>query len=248
MVTSGANSAPARFIFDSEDGLIRGWNPAVDGTHALPAAMAGSRRDLQGSCDSGGMLLRRRLPQCRASTVFDGSWALRRPVHRPGAARPATRRSGSRRSPAQIYVTLREAGRRRGGRRRRAGPRLRRRVRHERPPDRARRPAGQLNAPWGLVLAPADFGDFSGDLLVGNFGDGRINAYEPLRTAGTGTAVSSGTNGRSRSRSMASGRSVSGTAAKLGRRTRCSSRQARTKRRTASSAASRPAEQRHLRE
>ena len=36
---------------------------------------------------------------------------------------------------------------------------------------------GQLNSPWGLVFAPADFGRFSNDLLVGNFGDGRINAY-----------------------------------------------------------------------
>jgi uncharacterized protein (TIGR03118 family) len=38
---------------------------------------------------------------------------------------------------------------------------------------------GQLNAPWGLVLAPSHFGPFSGDLLVGNFGDGMINAYDP---------------------------------------------------------------------
>jgi len=38
---------------------------------------------------------------------------------------------------------------------------------------------GQLNAPWGLALAPAGFGRFGGDLLVGNFGDGRINAYAP---------------------------------------------------------------------
>jgi uncharacterized protein (TIGR03118 family) len=36
---------------------------------------------------------------------------------------------------------------------------------------------GQLNAPWGLALAPAGFGTFAGDLLVGNFGDGQINAY-----------------------------------------------------------------------
>jgi uncharacterized protein (TIGR03118 family) len=36
---------------------------------------------------------------------------------------------------------------------------------------------GQLNAPWGLALAPASFGRFGGDLLVGNFGDGEINAY-----------------------------------------------------------------------
>jgi uncharacterized protein (TIGR03118 family) len=39
---------------------------------------------------------------------------------------------------------------------------------------------GQLNAPWGLALAPDSFGRFGGDLLVGNFGDGQINAYEEL--------------------------------------------------------------------
>jgi len=39
---------------------------------------------------------------------------------------------------------------------------------------------GQLNAPWGLAMAPASFGRFGGDLLVGNFGDGQINAYAEL--------------------------------------------------------------------
>ncbi len=38
---------------------------------------------------------------------------------------------------------------------------------------------GALNAPWGLAIAPRHFGPFSGDLLVGNFGDGAINAYDP---------------------------------------------------------------------
>jgi uncharacterized protein (TIGR03118 family) len=37
---------------------------------------------------------------------------------------------------------------------------------------------GQLNAPWGLALAPADFGKFSNRLLIANFGDGTINAYD----------------------------------------------------------------------
>jgi uncharacterized protein (TIGR03118 family) len=37
---------------------------------------------------------------------------------------------------------------------------------------------GPLNAPWGLAIAPASFGQFAGDLLVGNFGDGRISAYD----------------------------------------------------------------------
>lgn len=39
---------------------------------------------------------------------------------------------------------------------------------------------GALNAPWGLAMAPASgFGAFSGALLVANFGDGRIHAYDP---------------------------------------------------------------------
>jgi len=38
---------------------------------------------------------------------------------------------------------------------------------------------GALNSPWGVALAPAGFGGFSGDLLLGNFGDGRIGAYDP---------------------------------------------------------------------
>ena len=38
---------------------------------------------------------------------------------------------------------------------------------------------GNLNAPWGIALAPTTFGQFGGALLVGNFGDGTINAYDP---------------------------------------------------------------------
>jgi len=37
---------------------------------------------------------------------------------------------------------------------------------------------GALDSPWGLAIAPHDFGRFSGDLLVGNFGNGRIHAYD----------------------------------------------------------------------
>jgi uncharacterized protein (TIGR03118 family) len=36
---------------------------------------------------------------------------------------------------------------------------------------------GVLNSPWGLALAPADFGKFSSRLLIGNFGNGRIHAF-----------------------------------------------------------------------
>ncbi len=38
---------------------------------------------------------------------------------------------------------------------------------------------GALNAPWGVAMAPASFGQFSNDLLIANFGDGTINVYDP---------------------------------------------------------------------
>ncbi|MEP7023531.1 MAG: TIGR03118 family protein [Actinomycetota bacterium] len=45
---------------------------------------------------------------------------------------------------------------------------------------------GALDSPWGLALAPAHFGQFSGDLLVGNFGNGHINVYSPATGAHLG--------------------------------------------------------------
>jgi uncharacterized protein (TIGR03118 family) len=39
---------------------------------------------------------------------------------------------------------------------------------------------GALNAPWGMALAPSGFGRFSGQLLVGNFGNGRINVFDAV--------------------------------------------------------------------
>ena len=42
---------------------------------------------------------------------------------------------------------------------------------------------GPLDSPWGLAMAPASFGSFAGDLLVGNFGNGMINAFDPMTGA-----------------------------------------------------------------
>ncbi len=47
--------------------------------------------------------------------------------------------------------------------------------------------AGPLDAPWGIALAPTDFGQFSGALLVGNFGDGVINAFDAQSGASLGS-------------------------------------------------------------
>lgn len=51
-----------------------------------------------------------------------------------------------------------------------------------------------LYAPWGITLAPSAFGSFSNDLLVGNFGNGEINAFDPITGALVGTL--DGTNGQ----------------------------------------------------
>lgn len=48
-------------------------------------------------------------------------------------------------------------------------------------------PGSKLNAPWGMALAPADFGDFGGELLVANTGDGKINAFDPTSGLYQGT-------------------------------------------------------------
>jgi uncharacterized protein (TIGR03118 family) len=53
---------------------------------------------------------------------------------------------------------------------------------------------GPLSAPWGITLAPAGFGAFSNDLLVGNFGSGQIVAYDPTTDALLGTI--NGANGQ----------------------------------------------------
>jgi uncharacterized protein (TIGR03118 family) len=50
---------------------------------------------------------------------------------------------------------------------------------------------GSLNSPWGVAPAPSDFGDLKNDLLIGNFGDGKINAFDPDSGALLGTLTKS---------------------------------------------------------
>jgi len=52
--------------------------------------------------------------------------------------------------------------------------------------SRVASPGGPLNSPWGLAIAPASFGAIAGDLLVGNFGDGRINVFDLSNNAFAG--------------------------------------------------------------
>ncbi|WP_347986947.1 TIGR03118 family protein [Methylomonas sp. AM2-LC] len=51
--------------------------------------------------------------------------------------------------------------------------------------------SGALNSPWGMAIAPSSFGKYAGDLLVANFGDGKINAYNLLTNAFVGQLLDS---------------------------------------------------------
>jgi uncharacterized protein (TIGR03118 family) len=53
---------------------------------------------------------------------------------------------------------------------------------------------GPLSAPWGIVIAPSSFGSFSNDLLIGNFGNGEILAYDATTDLFLGTL--NGANGQ----------------------------------------------------
>ncbi len=53
---------------------------------------------------------------------------------------------------------------------------------------------GHLDSPWGVAMAPATFGQFANDILIGNFGDGALNAFDPK--SGHWLGAVSGPNGR----------------------------------------------------
>jgi uncharacterized protein (TIGR03118 family) len=177
VVTNGTVSAPARFIFDGEDGLIRGWNPTVDPTNALVAASGDPDANFKGLAIAGGMLYAADFHNGLVD-VFDGSWNIVNRFTDPGL--PAGYAPfGIQAIGSRIFVAF--AKQDEEAEDEVAGQSLGFVDAFDADGNLVARVAqrGLLNAPWGLALAPADFGRFSGDLLVGNFGDGRINAFEP---------------------------------------------------------------------
>jgi uncharacterized protein (TIGR03118 family) len=181
VVTNGTLSGPARFIFDGEDGVLRGWSPTVDATHALFAANGDPDAIFKGLAIADNMLFAADFHNNEVA-VFDSTWNLVDRFTDPGL--PAGYAPfGIQTLGGNIFVTFAKqdadaedevAGQGLGfvDEFDTSGNLIARVAQH-----------GQLNAPWGLALAPSDFGRFSGDLLVGNFGDGQINAYE-LRSNG----------------------------------------------------------------
>jgi len=184
VVSNGTNSGSAKFLFATEKGKILGWSPSVDVTHAV----VGADRSNVGAIYKG-LAIDSAADRIYAADfhngrvdVFDANFAL---ITSPGAfVDPQLDASyapfGIQTIGTRIFVTYAKqdadaedevAGQGRGfvDVYSTAGDLLGRVAQH-----------GQLNAPWGLALAPSNFGRFSGDLLVGNFGDGQINAYEEM--------------------------------------------------------------------
>ena len=196
VVTNGTASGPARFIFATEGGTILGWNPAVAGTRAALAvdnSTAGAvYKGLAIATTAAGDRLYATNFHAGTVDVFDAAF---HPV--PGGFSDAALPSGYapfgiRNLGGTIYVTyaLQDADQHDDV----AG------VGHgfvdafDTQGNLLRRVAsrGRLNSPWGLAVAPSDFGEFSGNLLVGNFGDGHINAFDLGRFEGTGELVERG--------------------------------------------------------
>jgi uncharacterized protein (TIGR03118 family) len=185
MVKKGNVSGPSRFLFASEDGGIAGWAPTVDQTHAIRViGNSATTAVYKGIAISGagrGSLLYATDFHNGKVDVFDSSF---KPVTLPG--RPFTDPNtpagfapfGLQAINGDIYVSYakQDADRHDDVKGRGLG------FVSVFAPDghflRRFATAGALNAPWGMALAPAGFGRFSNRLLVGNFGDGMINAYD----------------------------------------------------------------------
>ena len=188
VVASGTAHGPARFIFASEDGTISGWNPAVAPTRAIVAVDNSATGAVYKGLAIAGDRLYASNFHAGTVDVFDQTFHS---VAIQGAFTDAALPAGYapfgiRNLGDVIYVTyaLQDADKHDDVAGKGHGfvnafdanGNLLRRVAS----------MGRLNSPWGLALAPADFGKFSGNLLVGNFGDGSINAFDLNRFRGTG--------------------------------------------------------------
>jgi uncharacterized protein (TIGR03118 family) len=187
VVHSGASSGPARFLFSSEAGMITGWNPAVP--PPPPSMQAQTAVSVPGAIFKGLAIADTATgPRIYASDfhtgqvdVWDANFA---PVQIPGAFHDPSLPAGYAPFGIQavggnIVVTYAEQDA--AAEDEVSGPGNGFVDLYDTNGNLLSRVAsrGALNAPWGVALAPEGFGRASGALLIGNFGDGRINAYQP---------------------------------------------------------------------
>jgi uncharacterized protein (TIGR03118 family) len=181
VVSQGGKSGAARFLFATEGGTIVGWSPAVNAnTAVIGADRSAAGAIYKGLATAGGKLYATDFHNGRVD-VFDQAFNLvpggfSDPKIPKGYAPFGIQALGG-----SIFVTYarQDAAKKDDV----AAPGQG--FVDEFTPDgvlvakvvNSGKKNAPLNAAWGLALAPADFGVFSGDLLVANFGNGRISAY-----------------------------------------------------------------------
>jgi uncharacterized protein (TIGR03118 family) len=181
VVSANGNSGPAAFLFATEDGTISGWNHTVDPTHAiLEATTPGAvYKGLALGSSSGSNFLYATNFHDGTVDQFDSTFHLVHSFTDPSLVSRHYAPFGIAEINGMLFVTFAKQKKNRHDDL--AGPGngfvdvfdnsgnlLKRLVSR-----------GKLDSPWGLALAPSGFGKVGGDLLVGNFGDGRIHAYDP---------------------------------------------------------------------
>jgi uncharacterized protein (TIGR03118 family) len=181
MISGNGASGPAFFIFATEDGTISGWNPSVDPTNAVlvvdNSALEAVYKGLASAQTSKGSFLYAANFRGGVVEQYDTNFQLVK-TFTDTEVPPRYAPFGIRNINNKLYVTFAEQDEDKKDDV--PGPghgfvdifdtngnKLQRLISR-----------GQLNSPWGLALAPSNFGKFSGDLLVGNFGNGHINAYD----------------------------------------------------------------------
>lgn len=206
-VTAGTLSAGAKFIFDGEGGAIAGWSPTVDASHAIAMytdAGGAIYKGLAIAKNGGASFLYATDFHNAKVDVFDAHFVKQTPSATSFTFADATVPAGyapfgiqalptGASGATQIYVTYakQDAG---GGSDNVNGAGLGYVDVYDTNGQFVKQlvAAGALNAPWGMALAPADFGTLSGTVLIGNFGDGKINAYDAGTGAFVGTVSDSG--------------------------------------------------------
>jgi uncharacterized protein (TIGR03118 family) len=192
-VNEDGRSGPSVFIFVSEDGVISGWNPQVAFDHAVIAVDHGKREAIyKGAAlgmTNGGQRLYVTNFHDATVEVYDENFSRIRGGNKfvdpslPSGFAPF----GIATINGSVYVTY--AKQDADAEDDVAGPGLGFVNVFDTQGNFIKRliSRGDLNAPWGLALAPQNFGGFGGALLVGNFGNGHIHAYDPNTGALLGT-------------------------------------------------------------
>jgi uncharacterized protein (TIGR03118 family) len=188
------NGTPATFIFDTLNGTLLGWNGSAGTTAVQMAATPGAIYTGLAEASNGAstFLYAANSAPGGQINVFNSAWA---PVVSPGGFTDPNLPAGLvpfniQNIGGSLYVTYAQLGP--------GGTPLPGGVvdQYDANGNFIKRiaTAGPLSAPWGIVLAPSSFGSFSNDLLIGNFGNGEILAYDATTDLFLGTL--NGANGQ----------------------------------------------------